>query len=95
MTTEDFFKQDETQLLSMNPEPYLMALWHDYHGNWDTAHEFVQDDPSAKAAWVHAYLHRREGDTGNAAYWYKRAKRPVCTESLDQERAAIALELLP
>ena len=68
----------------------LAALWHDARGDWALAHELVQDDSSAEAAWVHAYLHRKEGDVGNARYWYSIAGKPECTDSLDSERDAIA-----
>jgi hypothetical protein len=46
-------------------------------GDWNAAHELVQDDPSPEAAWMHAHLHRVEGDLANAGYWYRRADRPV------------------
>ncbi len=74
----------------------LRALWHDGHGEWDQAHALVQSDPGAVAAWVHAYLHRREGDDPNAGYWYRRAgrTRPAAGVTLDDERAAIGEELL-
>ena len=62
-------------------------------GDWDGAHAIVQDDPSSGAAWIHAHLHRIEGDLANAAYWYRRAGRPVATTSLDEEREAIATTL--
>ena len=62
-------------------------------GDWDGAHAIVQDDPSADAAWIHAYLHRVEGDLSNAAYWYRRAGREVATGDLEEERAAITREL--
>lgn len=55
----------------------LRALWLDARGRWDLAHEIVQEEAGAPAAWVHAYLHRKEGDLGNARYWYRRAGRPV------------------
>ncbi len=58
-------------------------------GDWDGAHKHVQDDPSADAAWLHAHLHRVEGDISNARYWYARAGRPEATGSLDAERAEI------
>ncbi|MCQ0986635.1 hypothetical protein [Jiella marina] len=70
-----------------------MALDELAEGNWDAAHGIVQDDPSPEAAWIHAHLHRIEGDLGNAAYWYRRAGRPVATESLEDERATITREL--
>ena len=65
--------------------PYLKALWHEKRGDWDAAHKIVQDINDRSAAWVHAYLHRREGDQGNAAYWYERADRPLPATSLDDE----------
>lgn len=74
----------------------LEALWWDAKGDWDRAHACAQEDEAdPDAAWVHAYLHRKEGDPGNAAYWYRRAGRPVATAvALDAEWAAIAASLL-
>jgi hypothetical protein len=72
----------------------LRALWLDARGNWDGAHDTAQADEGGAGDWVHAYLHRKEGDAGNAAYWYRRARKPVCRTSLDEEWAAIASELL-
>jgi len=72
----------------------LLALWHDAKGNWDAAHKVAQDIDDAEAAWIHAYLHRKEGDTGNAAYWYRRAGKPVSALSLEEEWEQIAEELL-
>jgi hypothetical protein len=74
--------------------PALRALWLDARGNWDGAHKAAQADDSGAGDWVHAYLHRKEGDAGNAAYWYRRARKPVCKASLDEEWAAIADALL-
>jgi hypothetical protein len=65
--------------------PPLAALWWAAKGNWEKAHTIVQDDESAEAAWVHAYLHRVEGDLGNAGYWYRRANQPAAADSLDAE----------
>jgi hypothetical protein len=72
----------------------LQALWHDAHGDWEAAHESAQGDETAEAAWVHAYLHRREGDLGNAAYWYRRAGRPMPKGDVKSEWGQIARELL-
>ncbi len=72
----------------------LLALWHDARGDWDAAHRSAQEAESADGAWVHAYLHRAEGDLGNAAYWYRRAGRPVPSCSLEAEWGQIAGELL-
>ncbi len=76
--------------------PALQALWHDAHGDWAKAHELSQQDEGAAGSWVHAYLHRREGDLANARYWYARAGRtpPPKGVTLDAEREAIARELL-
>ena len=73
----------------------LRALWHDARGDWDAAHTVAQDIDDATGAWIHAYLHRKEGDLGNAAYWYGRARQPVATDSLDAEWQRIAAALLP
>jgi len=70
------------------------ALWHAARGEWDLAHRLAQDDGSAEGAWVHAYLHRVEGDEGNAGYWYRRAGKPHCHDSLEAEWTAIAEALL-
>ena len=75
-------------------ESLLQALWFDAIGNWRRAHELVQDVESRDAAWVHAYLHRKEGDHGNAAYWYDRAGQPVASDPLDAEWTRIASALL-
>ena len=72
----------------------LQALWHDARGDWDGAHQCAQVDKSRDGSWVHAYLHRKEGDTGNAGYWYARAARPMPSITLKAEWAAIARELL-
>ena len=74
--------------------PALSGLWWARKGHWDRAHEIVQDDAGRDAAWVHAYLHRVEGDLGNAAYWYRQARRPVASEALDSEWDAIVTALL-
>ncbi|HMD61254.1 MAG TPA: hypothetical protein VKG78_07465 [Opitutaceae bacterium] len=72
----------------------LLALWHDARGDWTAAHECAQGQETAEGAWVHAYLHRKEGDPGNAAYWYRRAGRPPANCGLDAEWEQIARELL-
>ena len=72
----------------------LAALWQAEAGAWDAAHQIVQDLESANAAWVHAHLHREEGDLGNAGYWYRRAGKPTSVASLSEERRQIADALL-
>jgi hypothetical protein len=61
------------------------ALWHDGKGDWKTAHDLINDLTSTEAAWIHAYLHRKEGDLGNADYWYRRAGKPRSRQSLQDE----------
>jgi len=74
----------------------LQALWHDRRGDWDAAHEAAQADGGRDGSWVHAYLHRKEGDVGNAGYWYARAGRraPEAAVTLEREWADIAQALL-
>jgi hypothetical protein len=73
----------------------LDALWHDAKGDWDRAHDCLQGDASSQASWVHAYLHRKEGDLGNAGYWYARAGRSLPrNQSLVNEWTEIARCLL-
>ena len=72
----------------------VVALWHDARGDWERAHQTVQDLDTPAAAWVHAYLHRREGDQSNARSWYTRAAQPMCRLALDEEWTQIATALL-
>jgi hypothetical protein len=74
--------------------PPLAALWWAAKGKWDDAHKIVMNEETADAAWVHAYLHRVEGDLGNAGYWYRRANQPVAKDSLDAEWERITSALL-
>lgn len=74
--------------------PLLRALWLDARGDWRGAHLVAQDVDDADGAWVHAYLHRKEGDRGNARYWYGQAGRSEATSTLDEEWAQIAGALL-
>ena len=74
----------------------VQALWHDARGEWDKAHNCAQDDHGNHGSWVHAYLHRKEGDLGNAGYWYTRAGRtmPAKSVTLEQEWTDIARQLV-
>ncbi|MEO6001625.1 MAG: hypothetical protein ABIZ04_16855 [Opitutus sp.] len=76
--------------------PALRALWHDARGDWAVAHELAQEDDGKSGAWVHAYLHRKEGDASNAGYWYAKARRsrPSDDTTLRAEWEQIARELL-
>ncbi len=76
--------------------PALRALWLDANNDWEGAHSAAQSDSGQDGAWVHAYLHRKEGDLANAGYWYRRAGRSVPPAALDlqHEWAEIARVLL-
>ena len=85
MTFDDFRKS----LIQATPPQGLSveldSLWHDGKGDWGQSHDVIQDINSKNAAWIHAYLHRKEGDQGNAQYWYNRAGRSMAKVSLDDE----------
>ncbi len=72
----------------------LQALWHAANDDWHKAHRLAQDQRDEIGAWVHAYLHRLEGDDGNAAHWYLRAGRPHPTTPLGKEWEEIVAALL-
>lgn len=65
--------------------PLLLALWHDAKGDWEAAHDIAQDIHTPEGSWLHAYLHRKEGDQWNAGYWYRQAGKPMPSGSLDAE----------
>ncbi|HVJ45322.1 MAG TPA: hypothetical protein VM511_02980 [Luteolibacter sp.] len=60
----------------------LKALWFAKAGRWDEAHDLCQEIPGSAGSWIHAWLHREEGDLGNASYWYSRAGKPVPAKNL-------------
>ena len=72
----------------------LQALWYDYQDDWHKSHKTIDYESDRDSAWVHAYLHRKEGDLGNARYWYRRSGQPESKLSLIQERQQIARALL-
>jgi hypothetical protein len=72
----------------------LQSLWYDARGDWKMAHELAQKDDGPSGNWVHAYLHRKEGDASNARYWYVQAEKPVYSGSLEDEWSAISEALL-
>jgi hypothetical protein len=83
-----------------HPEPpahfsaVLKSLWYDAQGDWKKAHDFVDQLPGDNAAWVHAYLHRKEGDVWNADYWYARAKKTRPSYSLEEEWANLVVHFM-
>jgi hypothetical protein len=74
-------------------DPPLAALWWAAKGDWDQAHKIVQDESDRNSAWVHAYLHRVEGDLGNAGYWYRQAGQPAARDTLEAEWERIVAAL--
>ena len=72
----------------------LDALWHAAKGDWDGAHRLAQAQDDEAGAWVHAYLHRVEGDQANAGYWYRRGGKTPSGAPLQQEWDEIAAALL-
>ena len=75
-------------------DPMLVALWHDGKGDWEKAHHIVQESNTPMACWIHAYLHRKEGDLGNAGYWYNRAGKSTPEIDLETEWEQLVLELI-
>ena len=90
MTLEEFKALAKPDALSLA----LQALWQDARGDWGAAHTLAQQAANRDGDWVHAYLHRKEGDEANAGYWYARAGRPLPQTPLEEEWVAIARELL-
>ena len=66
------------------------ALWLAKAGRWDEAHDLCQEIAGSAGAWIHAYLHREEGDLSNASYWYGRAGKPMSAAALEEEWLEIA-----
>lgn len=85
MDKATFLNQLEQDQPSAELSPALRVLWYAHHDDWDRAHDIAQDMPGTDGAWLHAYLHRWEGDAFNAGYWYRRANRPAATGPLSEE----------
>ena len=93
--TLDEFRKTLTQNAAPAALPAaLRAMWEDANGNWSAAHAIAQDIDSQTGSWIHAYLHRKEGDPGNAGYWYRRARQPVAHDTLEDEWTRIVVALL-
>ena len=95
MTVEDFLTRVQT---SSEPpvtltEP-LRALWYAAKGDWERAHQIAQDIPGPDGSWVHAHLHREEGDFGNARYWYARSGHVESKASIQDERMELIAAFL-
>ncbi len=87
MTLQDFKDTLSDKLPPQELSVQLKALWYDAKGDWETAHDLIDQLDDAVSAHVHAYLHRVEGDLWNARYWYNRAKQPEFKGSLEEEWA--------
>jgi len=90
MTLQDFKYSLELTHAPPGTGPFLLALWNDAKGQWDEAHRIVQDIDHPDAAWIHAYLHRKEGDDFNAKFWYNLAGKKFATNTLGEEWEEIA-----
>ena len=92
------FLSFKESIASIEPPPgisvYVKALWYDAKGDWDKAHVLIQDVEDKNASWIHAYLHRKEGDIGNADYWYRKAGKSRPEVSLDREWEELVTALL-
>jgi hypothetical protein len=94
MTPADFKRSLDRDQPPPGASSPLRALWWVKRGDWDKAHAIVMDADDPDSAWVHAHLHRAEGDIGNADYWYRQARRRAAIGSLDDEWDAIVAALL-
>ncbi len=94
MNYADFISSIENISPSGQISVYLKALWLDAKEDWSGAHHLIDDMEDANAYWVHAYLHRKEGDNSNANYWYRKAGKPMPSFSLEQEWENIVKALL-
>ena len=94
MTLEEFRQSLRREEPPGNLSFALAGLWWDAKGNWKQSHEVAGQDEGPAAAWVHAYLHRKAGDSSNANYWYTRADKEPSRRPLEQEWAEITEALL-
>ena len=94
MTFDEFQKSLTSPAVREDLSDYLKSLWYDGKGDWNRAHSIIQNIEDRKAAWIHAYLHRKEGDVGNADYWYRRADKKRPNVKLEEEWKSIVKALL-
>lgn len=94
MTLEEFRKTIEAGTEPVDLAPPLRALWWAARGDWPRAHDTIDDSEEPDGMWVHAHLHRQEGDKSNARYWYKRAGKPEFIGSIEAEWESLAVDLL-
>jgi len=94
MQFDQFSKSIKAELPPETLNQYALALWYDAKDDWEKAHTIIQDIEDSTAAWIHAYLHRKEGDEGNARYWYRRAGKNMPAYTLQKEWEEIAKAVL-
>ena len=90
MHYDEFIRSLADNKLPDNLNPALQSLWYDGKDNWDMSHDIAQEIHDNNGSWIHAYLHRKEGDIWNADYWYRRAGRKRPSVSLEAEWEHIA-----
>lgn len=93
MNLEDFKSSLSAESPPAGLSAPLLAMWHDAKGNWELAHKTVQDEAGKNSAWVHAYLHRKEGDNSNARYWYAQAKMRMSVDTFEREWEDLVVKL--
>ena len=94
MTLDDFIASLSQAAPPAGLSGPLQALWWDGKGDWEQAHNVAQDIDNSTGSWIHAYLHRKEGDRSNAAYWYTRAGKSMPLSTLEEEWRDITAALL-
>lgn len=94
MTFDEFLQSQQQAACPTGLSVALQGLWYAQAGDWHKAHQTVQDAEDADSAWVHAYLHRQEGDLKNAHYWYHRSGKPASNIALPEEWQEITRSLL-
>jgi hypothetical protein len=94
MTYDQFYASLQKPAPPPGLSVYLQSLWYDAKGDWDQSHELIQDVPDRTASWIHAYLHRKEGDPSNARYWYSKAGKTMPDQTLQQEWEQIVKAML-
>ena len=94
MTYDEFILTIENDEFPSDLPLYLQALWYDAKGDWQKAHSLIDSLDDKNSCWVHAYLHRKEGDINNADYWYRLAQKQRPSVSLQQEWKVVVMELL-
>lgn len=94
MTLHEFKATLSSNLPPNGISNLLEAMWYDGKGDWEASHNIAQDIHSKEGSWIHAYLHRKEGDDGNAGYWYARAGKKFPSIGLEEEWEEICSELL-